>query len=169
MVNIPWIEYRVHFRNLMLSMYATCLAISGIGAAIQARRNDTRFLVAIVAPWLCWFVLLPQMNNRYMIWAAGFSALFVAVGLGMTLLGAIVAVVGWLGIARTMCESGGDPDLARLINPLTPHLAWLLMLAAAIYLYVAITPRRRMACLASKSLPESQPETSYEPKAAALV
>jgi len=35
----------------------------------------------------------------------------------------------------------GDPEIARLLNAIDPHLAWALILAAAVYLYVAITPR----------------------------
>ena len=91
----------------------------------------------MVAPWLCWFVLLPQLNNRYMVWAAGFSALFVGVDVGLTLLGLIVSVIGWAGIAVILCWQGGDRALALLVRPLAPHLGWALMVCAAVYLWSA--------------------------------
>jgi hypothetical protein len=129
-------------RDLMLYIYAGCLVLCAAGTAISDRRSDAKILAAFAAPWLCWFVLLTQLNNRYMIWAAGLSGLMAGVGLGMSLLGIIVSIIGWCGIAQIMCWSGGDPYLASWTRPVTPHLAWALMLAAAIYLYVALVPRR---------------------------
>jgi hypothetical protein len=127
----------VSFRALMFGLYGACLLACGIGAAVHQRRSDPRFLVAMVAPWLCWFVLLPQLNNRYMVWAAGFSALFVGVDVGLTLLGLIVSVIGWAGIAVILCWQGGDRALALLVRPLAPHLGWALMVCAAVYLWSA--------------------------------
>lgn len=137
-VNVP-ILGKMMFRTAMLLAYGACLVMCGIAAAVHEKRNDSRFLLAMVTPWLCWFVLITQLNNRYMVWASGFSALLVGVGMGMTLLGIIVSIIGWAGIAVIMCWSGGDPALARNLRPLTPHLAWPLFLAAAIYLWVAIS------------------------------
>ncbi|HVT91129.1 MAG TPA: hypothetical protein VHD56_19910 [Tepidisphaeraceae bacterium] len=145
----------MEFRGLMFLMYGLCLLLCGIGAAIHQRRGNPRFLIAFIAPWICWFVLLTQLNNRYMVWAAAFSALLPAVSWGMTALGAIVSYIGWMGIAVILCWDGGDMALARRVRPLTPHMIWPLLLAAGIYLWMVIAPRRRQQRLSkSDSTPE---------------
>jgi hypothetical protein len=102
-------------------------------------------MVAIVAPWLCFFVVLTQMNDRYLMWAAGFSALLAGVDLGMVLLGCVVMVIGHASIAALMNLhlSLGTREHIAMSNAITPHLAWPLLLAMAIYLYVSVAPRPR--------------------------
>lgn len=131
-------------RKFMFTIYAICLVLCGIGASIHARRRDPRLLACAVAPWLLSFVLLTQLNNRYLVWAAGMSALLPAVGLGMTLLGIIVSILAWIGMAQLQyTRFTVDPGMAQLIDPLSPHVGWMLTLAAAVYLYVAIVPGSR--------------------------
>jgi hypothetical protein len=127
----------------MLLIYGICLTLCAVGAAMNSHRNDTRFLMAMVAPWLCWFLVLLQLNNRYLVFASGFSALLPAVGFGPTLLGIIVSIIGYAGISD-YTGGPGNPMLARLFQSFEPHIAWLLLLIAAIYLYLAIAPRRRL-------------------------
>ncbi len=139
---IPLIGSWMYFRNLMLLLYGICLIISGVGAGFQSRRNDTRFLVALVAPWLCWFCLLTQLNNRYLIWAAGFSGLLVGVSWGMMLVGAVVSFIGWLAIEDILHWDGGDLRTTRMLNFINPGMIWPLMFLAVIYLYFSIAPRQ---------------------------
>lgn len=143
-VTLPLIGREIVFRHLMLWLYLACLILCSIAAAVHDRRKDPRFLLAVVTPWLCFFVILTQMNNRYLMWAAGFSALLAGVDLGMALLGCIVSLIGWTAIAAGMNThlSLGEPEHIRMFQALTPHLAWVLILAMLIYLYVAIRPRR---------------------------
>jgi hypothetical protein len=110
---------------------------------MHERRNDPRFLVALVTPWLCWFALLTQLNNRYLIWAAGFSGLLVGVSWGMTLLGVITSVIGWLAINDILHWSGGHPQTTRMLNVINSQMIWPILLLAAIYLYMAVAPRSR--------------------------
>jgi hypothetical protein len=148
-VDVPLVG-PITFRNLMLSIFALCLLISGIGAAIHSKRNDPRFLVAMVVPWVCMFALLTQLNNRYLIWAAGFSALLAGVGVGMSVLGLILSVISCMGMAQIMYTYNGAyarnfPDTQQMkqyMDTLNPNLGWLVLVIAAVYLYVAVTPSR---------------------------
>jgi hypothetical protein len=143
LVHLPLLHQALRFRHLMLLIYAVCLVLCAAGAVMHIRRNDSRFLVAIITPWLCFFTLLTQMNNRYIMWAAGFSALLAGVNLGMALLGCVVTAISYAAIASVMNLhlSLGTPQDIRMFNAITPHLAWALVLAMVIYLYVAISPR----------------------------
>ena len=37
----------------------------------------------------------------------------------------------------------GDPGMSQYLAPLSPHIGWAIALASAVYLYVAVMPRRR--------------------------
>jgi hypothetical protein len=140
----------ITFRNLMFSIFALCLLVSGIGAAIHSKRSDPRFLVAMVVPWVCMFALLTQLNNRYLIWAAGFSALLAGISVGLSVLGLMLSVISCMGMAQIMYTYNGTyarsfPDAQQMkqyMDALNPNLGWLVLVIAAIYLYVAVTPSR---------------------------
>jgi hypothetical protein len=139
-MDVPGIGTWVNFRDLMLYIHGACLVLCGVAAAIHSRRNDPKFLVTLVAPWLCWFCLLTQLNNRYLIWAAGLSGLLVGVNWGMVLLGCVVTLIGWLGIDDILHWSGGDPDMSRILSVINQQMIFPLLILAAIYLFVAIAP-----------------------------
>jgi hypothetical protein len=138
----------VTFTQATRIIYAFFLILCGIGAAIHDQRRESRFLASMVAPWLLFFVILTQMHGRYTIWAAGISALLAGVGPGMALLGVIVSVVSWLGIVQNQLLFSRDwsPDTLSLLGRADPSLAWILVLAALIYLYYAVMPELRGRC-----------------------
>jgi hypothetical protein len=144
-IKLGWmLPIEMSARNFMLTIYGICLVLCGIGAAIHSKRRDSRLLACAVAPWICSFVLLTQLNNRYLVWAAGMSALLAGVGVGMTLLGVIVTLVCWIGMIQLQyAKFSMGPELAPTLAPLSPHLGWMLTLAAAVYLYVALVPGPR--------------------------
>jgi hypothetical protein len=144
MLHVPMLSSPVMFRHLMLGIYVVALILCAIGAVLHSRRSDPRFLVAITAPWLAFFVILTQMNNRYLMWPAGFASLMIGVDLGMTLLGGALIAICYTAIAGGMNIhlASGTPQHIRMFQSVTPHLAWAVMLILAINLYVAVTPRR---------------------------
>lgn len=141
----PLFGKRLEFRDLMLYIHAAGLLLCGIAAARHSRRGDPRFLVTLVAPWLIWFAFLTQLNNRYMIWAAGFSALLVGVSWGMALLGLVTTAIGWLAINDILHWPAmrGDPFFNRTLVIINEQMIFPIILLAAIYLYVAIAPSKK--------------------------
>lgn len=130
--------------QFMRGIYAVTLVLCGIGAAIQARRRDARFLVAMAAPWLLFYLLLTQMHGRYCIWAAGISALLAGVSTGLALLGVLVSVVAAMGAAHNQLLFVREwaPQTLQFMQRADPGVGWMLVLTALIFLYVALTPRR---------------------------
>jgi hypothetical protein len=137
----------IEMRNLLVVSYAICLVLCAAGAALQSRRGDARFLAAIIAPWIAFYALLPQMHDRYLVWGAGLSAVVVALGVGMTLLHVVMSLATWSMMAHKMYSVNPrfDPPMLRFLVGLHPDLGWMVLLIAAIFLYMALLPRRRPA------------------------
>jgi hypothetical protein len=141
LLTLPLIHHAITIRALLGSIYMLCLILSSAGAAIQNRRSSTRFLAAIIAPSICFFVLLTMMNNRYLVWAAALTSLLPAVSIGMTLLGLLITAICFCGIIEIMyrVHPAVNPPLTHSLGMLQPDLAWPLLLAAAILIWVGIT------------------------------
>ncbi len=137
-------------RQTLMAVYAGVVLAAGIGAAIQARRRDPRFLAALIAPWLFMPVMLAQMMNRYYVWGAVLSSLLVGLSSSLGLLHVLLAVAaaGMAGAQLLTRDPARSPLLLRAVDGLVPHAAGLLLLAAAVVLCVALTPRRPTAVLA---------------------
>ena len=137
----------MEMQQLMGMVYGICLLLCGIGAAIQYRRRDTRFLIAMFLPWLLFFLLLTNVRGRYIVWAAAMSALLPGSGVGMTLLGILVTVIATLetmqaqSIVNRTYYAIAPPDWMHYVTALEPHLGWPLLLIAGISLYYTMTPR----------------------------
>jgi hypothetical protein len=125
--------------------------------------RSRRFLVAAVAPWVLLYLILPQMHQRYLMWAAGISSLLAGMGASGVLLHLLITALAWGMMAHTMLEdwwihlpysrSREKPFFLDFFERTHPDLAWMLGLLAAILLYLAITTgRRRPALLASPGL-----------------
>ncbi len=134
----------VVIRKFLQCLQLACCVLCGIGAAMHSKKPDTRFLLAMATPMLCAFVLLPQLNDRYIVWAAGLSALLVAVNPGLTILGLLISCIGYIGMAELMWYKydRGHPWQAEFTS-LNVDLGWILILCAAVYLYMIFVPRNR--------------------------
>jgi hypothetical protein len=137
--------YEITIKTLLVTIYACTLVLSAFGAAMHDRRKDARALIALTAPWVLMFTLLPQMHERYLMWAAAMCGVAIASSVGMGLLHLFV-----IGISITMIGGGMIwrnpgflPGAASFVAGTRPGIAWMLLLIAAIYLFLAITPRPR--------------------------
>jgi len=132
--------------DFLLGIYLLTLVLCGVGAAIQARRNDARLLAAVVAPWVLFFALLTQMNNRYLFWGAVLAAaLMTGVSGGMTLLGLVLSLCCLSMMADIMYRwhAGVSPSMERFLHPQHPAMGWLVLLCGGIFLYMSLAPSRR--------------------------
>jgi hypothetical protein len=144
-VHLPFIHASMMpMRYLMIGAYLISLVLCGIGMAMHHRRKSPMFFFAMVAPWVLMFTLLPQMQNRYLVWAAAFSAAAAAFSLDGFVLYLLLAIISVIDTAVDMM--GNVPDSATsqkwlpLIDPMFPNLAWAVLLIAGIWLYLALSP-----------------------------
>jgi hypothetical protein len=133
-------------KTLMAGIYGMCLLLCAAGCAIHHRRRDARLLVAMIAPWLLFATLLTQMSSRYWVWSAALSAAFVGVSIGTSLFQFLLTAVATILILDRQLyhqDWRGVGNITAFTNHFFPDLAWILMLVALIYLWLAIYPRRR--------------------------
>jgi hypothetical protein len=154
MLQHPWInlvQFLQHpwvfpMRYLMVAAFGVSLLLCGLAMAIHHRRKSPKFLFAMVAPWVLMFTLLPQMQNRYLVWAAAFSAAAAAISLEGLMLYLLIAVISIADTAVDMMQYTSYTPLAQkwlpLLQPLFPDVAWAVLLIAGIWLYLALTPWR---------------------------
>jgi len=134
-------------RMFLALLFAVGLVVSGIAAAVQSRRRDRRFLLAMFTPWVLWFALMPNMQTRYLLFAGGLFPLLVAVGPGMVLLGLLTCAVSCAMMTETMCRysHGSDPMLASATHALYPGMGFLVLMIAAIFVFESLKFRRMRA------------------------
>ncbi|HTL30486.1 MAG TPA: hypothetical protein VL282_14745 [Tepidisphaeraceae bacterium] len=146
------VHWDVTVQAFAIALYCVTLVLCSIGAAIHDRRHNPHLLISLIAPWVLMFTILPQMHERYLIWAAAISAAAVAVSVGWTLLSLLLMVLSTLMIAQYLLQSHNNfaPEALRRISPTHPAIAWMLLLLAGIYLYGAFFPRERKKPVTTK-------------------
>lgn len=128
-------------------VYGGATLLVGIAAAMQARRQSPRLLVALVAQWVVMYAVLGQMHERYILYGAAFSAALVAVSFGMTLMHLLLTAISAAGMWQTMergpLQTWYLPELGKWIYPMHPGAGWMVMLIAAMFIVFALMPERR--------------------------
>jgi hypothetical protein len=144
----PYLQFEPHhpfdisLKYFLFTIYVIAMVLCSFGAAYHSKRGSPRFLVAVTAPWIVFFAVLTQMHQRYLLWGAGMSAATVALGPGFLLLHLLITAIAWSQEAVDMLGRGGyrDGTLFKIISGWNPGIGWALLLCAAIFVYVAVTP-----------------------------
>jgi len=135
----------IPIRSVLIGAYGLTVVLCAIGAAVHARRSDPRVLLALVAPWVTFFALTPQMHERYLLWGAAFTCVAVAVSMGWTLMHLLVMALALLMTLASTLPS--DPNFAPMLLRFTrgaiPGIGWMTLLVAMIFLYGALPKPRR--------------------------
>jgi hypothetical protein len=125
-------------------IFAALLIVLGIATAMQAQRRSIRVLVPIVAVWLVMYAVNVQMHERYLLYAAAFSALLVAVHWGMVLLHIVVTVLSAAAMWQSMDRSGQFvPQVSVVTFRMFPGASWLILMATALLVVYSLMPERR--------------------------
>ncbi len=145
----------ITIRTFIALIYAAALVLCAIGLARHDARDDRRMLIAIATPWVLMFAFMPQMHERYLVWGAAITALAAAVSVGGALLHLVIAILGSMPIAISLCGQGGAAPrwLVRVLHSSCPDAAWAVLLAAGILLYLSLTPSPASARSAPASVP----------------
>jgi hypothetical protein len=134
------VPIHVELRSVLMAIYAPLLVLCAWGIARQARMGSRHLLASIAAPWALMFFVLGQMDERYLVWSACFTAGAVAVGEWEM---AAHLMFTWAG-AATMLEflmnsKPGLWPLATRVLIMTNPITWLLIaFAVAVLFYGSI-------------------------------
>lgn len=145
-------------RQLLVSLNVIATILCGVALALQQRRGDRRILAALMLPWLAAVSLMPQMHERYMLWAGVCSALLVGLSVGGGLLHLLISLIAALPIATALLDqtdrSKLSPDAIATVNSwqatlhgIFPGTAWSMFTLMLVVLYLALTPSRTPARL----------------------
>ena len=152
----PITHWAVTMRTLLLFIYFTLCAFCAVFAAVNDRRRDPRLVIAISLPWLLFFAISTQIHERYLLFFSACAATFVCTGWSFTLLAIAASFVGLCTTMHTVFSASGIPrgndgaehwklypTLHAFFAGTHPGIAWLLLLAAAIFLYSIVPPSAR--------------------------
>ncbi len=156
----PASALNVTSKQLFDTIYAILLTISGLAIGLQARRNDRRLLAALVTPWLLFFMFPVQIQERYLLFAAGVSVISVGQSIGAALLGIFLSFVTTVMTLNVMMDHGDVGAFGaklckafpRLFSPASgqtireyiqgthPDIAWGVLVAAGVFFYLSLAP-----------------------------
>jgi hypothetical protein len=122
------------------------IAIAGFLASRHARRNDPAVLFCVAAPWAVFFAFMPQMHERYLIWASVLSAggavlstAGLSLHLALTLLAMLMTAVQLLNVGG---GSAAWPRMMTVMKPLIPQIGWAVVVVAIASLILCVRGRR---------------------------
>jgi len=135
----------VDVQGFCAAIFGASLVLCAIGAAIQLRRNDSRFLIVLVTPWVLFSVLLTQMASRYTTLPAAVAPLLIGVSAEMSLLLLLQIVIAWIMLGGQMMAGNHDiaPWSFTIVSPTHPDMGWLMVLLAGLFLASALMPTIR--------------------------
>jgi hypothetical protein len=141
---IPPLHLLITVKQLLTAAYFATLILASWAAARHRARNDPRFLIAAIMPWLLFFALLTQMHERYLVWAACLSACWIAAGPIMTLLHLLITALAFLIMAKSMTAPHPNawPAMTDLIRITSPALACTVLIAAGLATLASLTKSR---------------------------
>jgi hypothetical protein len=160
----PAFSLDVTAKMLFDTIYGVMLLLSGIAIGLQARRNDRRILVALVTPWLMFFLFPVQIQERYLLYGAGAATCCIGDSVGMALLGflltlcsAIMHMIRLLDWNTADLATFGQnlnkafphlfsPDsgqtMLQYLQAMHPDLGWGVLVMGMIFLYLSFLPSR---------------------------
>ena len=145
----PGTPVALPMKYLLLAIWAAMVAACASGAARHARRRDPRFLLAVAAPWVAMFAVMPQMHQRYLLWGAALTSMSVAVSPGLIAVNVLLAVVSAGQEMYSMADEPGPDsprwraahaDAVRAVHWWTPGMGWAVVAIACLLVYLAAAP-----------------------------
>ena len=166
----PAADMAIELRHLMLLIYVAFFIPACLAIAIQWRRNDRNFLIAIATPWLLFYAIPAQIHDRYLLFAAGVAACSIGASLGLGLLDVFFIFLTAAQTADSMMMANGigtrgmdmahpifNQDFSMFLARIRPDISWAVLLAVAIYFYLSFT-RYRKPAPARLPAPEDVPQ-----------
>ncbi len=98
---VPVGPFRIQSRFLLDGLFCALTVGCGWAAARQSRARSRYLLVVLVAPWLIFFCVLPQMTTRYLFWAAALSSTWAGVSRTAIFVHLVITTVSALQVQKS--------------------------------------------------------------------
>jgi hypothetical protein len=161
----PTASLDVTAKMLFNTIYIIALILSGIAIGLQARRGDRRMLVALTTPWIMFFLIPVQIQERYLLYASGAAACCIGDSVGMALLGLLMTFCSTImhiacmmmfetadldrlgrNLAKSfprLCTPEAGHTLKRYIDGTHPDMGWGVLVIGMIFMYMSFMPSKR--------------------------
>jgi len=138
-------------RTLLRTLAMAGVVACGLAAGRSMMRDPARLPWAIAAAWTLLYALLPQMHERYLLWAAALTCLVAPLSLNGLLahaaLTAVCATHVWHDMVASRGQQATYPTSYALAEGLHPGVGWAVLAIGVAMLARAWTdggrPRRR--------------------------
>jgi hypothetical protein len=147
-LHLPWVSGGIDLdvQAALLVVFGIALAVCAVAAGIHLRRNDRKFLVALLAPWVLFVTVLTQMAARYVVLASVISAVLVAISPGVSLLQLLITALACVMLGNQLLAPFPNtaPVTYSITQPTFPDAGWMMVLLAAVVFCAAVTPSERV-------------------------
>lgn len=146
---VPWLGLSepVPIRTLMILLNAVLLGVVIVAAVRHRVRHDPKLFVALVAPFMLAYTILPQMIERYLLWPAALMSAYAAISLSGLVLWLVLSVLAtlmtfeyMLGFVRSTPEA---QTWLPYLQVTFPDIGWGVLVLAGVVLFMACTPTVR--------------------------
>jgi hypothetical protein len=134
------------FITTMKGLFGIVVFLAGLGAAIQSKRNDPRFLASLAAVWVIMSSILCQMAARYEMWGAAVSCMLIGISPGLALLHIVLTLLAAGTIFHQLLQLSDvsrSPMIHDMIQRFGPDDGWIVLTIGLVILYVAVVPGKR--------------------------
>jgi len=131
----------IRITTLLVLSYIAGMAFCAAMIVRHEKKADPRFLIALVMPWLLMYTLLPQMHDRYLVYAASLSAMWVCLGVGAFLCHAFLTLLSILAMLHTMLLANRTyRELGNVVRETHPDVAWALCIIVIVLFFMMWKP-----------------------------
>jgi hypothetical protein len=134
------------FITSMKSLFGISIFLAGLGAAIQSKRNDPRFLASLAAVWVIMANIMCQMAARYEMWGAAVSCVLIAISPGLALFHIVLTLLAAATIWHQLTQLGDvsrSPLIHDMFQRFGPDDGWIVLTIGLVILYTAVVPGKR--------------------------
>ena len=124
------------------ALFAAAGLATVLGAAfLAARLRGIERVLALVMPWFGFYLLMPRVHLRYVVWPAVLVSVVAAFGRGYLAAWAVLAAVSTTSLLGPLVGQPKSPfpRLASLTEMVSPAEVWLILACAAYFLAKMLT------------------------------
>jgi hypothetical protein len=127
------------------SLFVAAAVVALVGSAFLAhRRRGVHRFVALVIPWFAFYLLMPGMHLRYIVWPVVFLSVALVFDLTYLACWTVLAAVSAMSILGPMVVRPKSPfgDLAALASAMSPLELWVIVACTLVLLWKAAAEGR---------------------------
>lgn len=153
MIVWPAEDRSVVLRELLIGIYGILTLLVTVAVAMHWRRNDRRFLVAIIVPWLLFYAIPAQIHERYLLFGSTAAAIVIGCSVGLSLLNLALVALTFLQTAQAMIMANStlltryqhrllNADFSQFCDGLRPDISWGVLTATVVFFVAAFMKTR---------------------------